>query len=452
MSRFSVSIQAVQHIKSFHVSVDLATHSLLCFVGRNGVGKTTLMRALRNLSNADTFMKTANAQIFGADSRIEYEVGEEKFSFSYDSKIRSLNCRQSIPSVIRNLVSAELPMPHGARFNYFRSASEADNEIRQSLIIANYTKPEELIRFLSSIYATDKYDQLVEVSARGKSYYCVLLAGDRYIREDHLSSGEYFLINLYRTIKSKARLIAVDEIDLSLDAAAQVQLAGWLRAFCSEYQCSILFTTHSLAMMRTLEKAELAYIDQEAERTVWYPASYSYVKARLFGFRGWDRYILTEDPVLKEFIEFVIQRYCPRTFFSCNVIYIGGASQVTDLLRRNHTERFLADPDSVIAILDGDQRETAHAQHPAVHCVPVESVEKAVLSNYSEADFPYKLPRPKVFTGAKDAFNSIQEQQVATRSELYSFLCQKYSVEELSRTLAQFLGVVDPSPRQERIA
>ena len=39
-------------------------------------------------------------------------------------------------------------------------------------------------------------------------------------REDYLSSGEYFLIRLYRTIMSSARLIVIDEIDISLDAVA----------------------------------------------------------------------------------------------------------------------------------------------------------------------------------------------------------------------------------------
>jgi ABC-type dipeptide/oligopeptide/nickel transport system ATPase subunit len=442
MNSFSVAIHSIQHIKSFRLEIDLHQPKLMCLVGRNGVGKTTLMRALRNLSNGDTFLKTANPQIFAADSRIEYRLDDVRIEFHYDPDIRSLNCKKEIPRDVREAVSAELPMPHGARFNYFRSASDADIEIRRALIIQNYTRPEELIGFLSSIYATDKYNNLVEVSVGGRAYYSILLEDDRYIREDYLSSGEYFLINLYRTIKSATRLVAVDEIDLSLDAAAQAQLATWLRTFCEKYECTILFTTHSLAIMRTLDQSELAYVEQVDGNTIHYPASYSYVKARLFGFVGWDKYILTEDLALKEFIEYVIQHYCPRTFFTFKVIHIGGASQVTDLLRRNETEKFLSDPSNVKAILDGDQQGEPHAQHRDVHFVPIDSVEKAIFTHYNDADFPFKLPRPKVFTGEKDAFNSIRQQRVATTDDLHGYICTKYDmpVRAFAQTLGAFLG------------
>src|SRR5262249_39229284 len=148
-------------------------------------------------------------------------------------------------------------------------------------------------------------------------------------------------INLYRTIKSGARLIVVDEIDLSLDAAAQVHLLRNLRIFCQRYGCSILFTTHSLAMMRTLSSQELLYMERYVTLTELYPASYSYIKTLLFGFTGWDRYILTEDAVLHDFIGAIIQRYCKDVFYQYKIIYVGGATQVSDLIRRNQREGFL---------------------------------------------------------------------------------------------------------------
>jgi ABC-type dipeptide/oligopeptide/nickel transport system ATPase subunit len=439
---FGISIHSIQHIKSFELEVDLTSPGLMCLVGRNGVGKTTLIRALRNLSNADTFVKTANPQIFDENSRIEYRIDGFKIDFNYDPEILSLNCKQVIPQIIRDSVLAELPIPYGDRFNYFRSASDADSEIRKSLIISKGRRPEELIEFLSSMYSTDKYNNLIEVSARGRVFYNIALPDGRYIREDYLSSGEYFLINLYRTIKSGTRLIAIDEIELSLDAAAQSQLMQWLREFCRKYGCTILFTTHSLAIMRTLDRSELSYIELIEGQANYYPASYSYIKARLFGFQGWDKYILTEDGVLKDFIEYIIQNHCSGTFFTYKVIHIGGAVQVTDLLRRNEGERFLASPENVIAILDGDQREVAHAKHDSVYFIPVESVEKAVYLHYSDDDFPFRLPQAKEFTGPKDAFNSIKQQKVATTNDLHEYLCRRYAgaVTEFAQILGIFLG------------
>jgi ABC-type dipeptide/oligopeptide/nickel transport system ATPase subunit len=281
----------------------------MAIVGKNGCGKTTLARAIRNISFADTFIKTAAVGIFNADSSIEYELDAEKIVFSYDNVIRSLNCRQTVPSAWKTAVSAELSIPFGERFNFFKSISDADLDIRSALILEDFDSPLELIAFLKSIYRNEKFASLVEVRVKRSTYYCIRLPDGRYIREDYFSSGEYFLVNLYKRIRSRCRLIFVDEIDISLDAAAQVRLVTELRSLCAQYGVNVTFTTHSLAMMRTLDPRELYYMDTVGNEVQVRLTSYSYVKSVLYGFRGWDRYILTEDDVLKEFIEFIISKY-----------------------------------------------------------------------------------------------------------------------------------------------
>ena len=63
MNSLTVSLNAIQHISSLTYEIDLSNPGLCCLVGRNGAGKTTLVRALRNLSSADTFIKTAGPSI-----------------------------------------------------------------------------------------------------------------------------------------------------------------------------------------------------------------------------------------------------------------------------------------------------------------------------------------------------------------------------------------------------
>ena len=150
--------------------------------------------------------------------------------------------------------------------------------------------------------------------------------------------------------------------------SAQAHLLSWLRKFCERYSCSILFTTHSLAIMRTLKDSELSYFDFENGIASITPATYSYTKARLFGFTGWDRYILTEDLVLTGLIDMLIANHCGPCFYKHKLIHIGGGSQVVHLLGRNRTEGFLARRENVIAILDGDQKNEPHARHEGV-CV-----------------------------------------------------------------------------------
>lgn len=244
MTNLQVTLESIQHVKKLKFDLDLSEPGLICLVGRNGTGKTTLVRALRNLANADTFIKTATPYAFSRESRITYFVNDIKVVFEYDEKIRSLNCKDVIPLELRKLIAAELPMPHGMRFNYFKSASEADLDIRKAIALGNHNQPTELISFLAAMYGSTRYSSMVEVVVKGKSYYAVVKDDGTYIREDYLSSGEYFLINLYRTIKGSAQIIVIDEIEISLDSAAQANLAEWMRDFCTKYDRKIIFTTH----------------------------------------------------------------------------------------------------------------------------------------------------------------------------------------------------------------
>ena len=172
------------------------------------------------------------------------------------------------------------------------------------------------------------------------------------------------------------------------------------------------------------------------------PASYNYIKTLLFGFSGWDRYILTEDAVLQDFLEAIIQRHCSKVFYRYKIIYIGGGSQVSDLLRRNEVEGFLSEAENVIAILDGDRAGQGYAAHPRIHFLPIESVEAALFQYYREGDFPYRYPNPKQFTGPKDLFNALQSVGVMSRTQIHSYLLQRNeeSLAPLAATLNRFLS------------
>jgi len=316
-------------------------------------------------------------------------------------------------------------MPYGTRFNYFKSASDADLDIRRAIALGDFIRPNELINFLSEIYGLTYYSHMVEVTVKGRDYYAIVNDNGTYIREDYLSSGEYFLVNLYRTIKGSAQLIVIDEIALSLDAAAQANLATSLRKFCARYKRKILFTTQSLALMRQLQTDELFYIEGDQGHISISPTSYSYAKARLFGFAGWDKYILTEDEVLLGFIEAIIEKYCTRTFFRYKIIFVGGGTQVVGLMKHNEREEFLSSPDKVIAILDGDQSNERFSHQPRVYTIPIESVEKAIYAE-SEADtnFPFETEK-KRFTSAKDFHYYLKQKGIATQKEIFGYLMKR---------------------------
>jgi len=309
--------------------------------------------------------------------------------------------------------------------------------------LGQYSRPDELIEFLNDIYSSKKFEDLVEINAKNTKYYCIPLDGDRYVREDHLSSGEFFLISLYRKITSRCKLIVIDEIDISLDAAAQTHLVRRLRTFCKTYFVNIVYTTHSLALMRTLKDTELFYMTNVDGEGDIIPASYNYIKSIMFGFTGWDKYILTEDEMLKNFLDFVIARYCPTNFSQYKIVPIGGGSNVTKLLRLNRTEHFFSQSENVISILDGDQKINKHIRNcPNTYFLPFESVEKKIFADHKVLKFLPELKCTEAITTDKHFYKQIIENDLANDPQIFEYLCTEaeQGIINLSQTISYFLA------------
>ncbi|MDG6399263.1 AAA family ATPase [Pseudomonas quasicaspiana] len=444
MILLELEVKNIQHIKSMTININLDDKKLTCLVGRNGVGKTTLVKALQNLQFADTFTQTSPASIFNDQSAISYKIDSVEYRFEYDSKLRSLNTKAIIPESIKRNIDVELPMPFGKRFNFFESIVRADLDIRRAIVLEQYETPTELIDMLNYIYSTDKFDRLIQVTVKKIDYYCILLDDSRYIREDYLSSGEFFLISLYRKVKNHCKLIVIDEIDISLDAAAQTKLAHSLREFCKRYEVNVLFTTHSLPLMKTLSYGELFHVEEKNEVISPALASYNYIKSILFGFKGWDRYILTEDYVLQKFMEHIIDKFRANIFFKYKTIYIGGGTNVIDLLKRNALEGFFANVEDVIAVLDGDQAQLRYVKKSQnTFCIPIESVEKALYADYQRGVMRLVDVVGGVdATDAKDFYKKIIKNLLMSETDIFEYLYadERFDFVPFTESLKNFLS------------
>ncbi|MDI9335207.1 MAG: AAA family ATPase [Cytophagales bacterium] len=445
--QFKVELAEIRPIKALTFEIDLARNGLTCLVGKNGTGKTTLAKAILNFALADTFLRTSSDGIFQAESTIRYTWGEQQFLFTYDKELRTLNSKVPIPQALKAKVAVELPVPHGQRFNFFRTLSESDLEIRAAITLGNHRKPTELIEFLSEIYGESRFSGLIEVPLKAGSCCCIVPPDGRYVREDHFSSGEYFLINLHRKILQGQSLLVIDEIDISLDATAQTRVATELRKLCAQHSVNIVFTSHSLAMMQTMEPGEILYIEREAEKAKLDSVAFGYVKSVMFGFKGYDKYILTEDERLKEFLEYLISRYCPPCFFSYVIIAAGGGTEVVRLMDRNEKEEFLNASKNVIAVLDGDQKSKSHALRPNAHCIPVWNVEQAFWDEFQKSEFQsnpktsIQLPASNARSKPKELYKHVIKNKIYSRDETFKIICDRH-VEEFrtfAKTLEAFL-------------
>jgi ABC-type multidrug transport system ATPase subunit len=399
---FEIKIENVQHVKELTFTIDLSKDQIICLTGKNSVGKTTLIRAIRNLSINNTFQDTAAPYIFSENSSVKYQIDDINIHFKYNKKLGVIDTKQKIDDAIRELVIVELPIPHGERFNHFRKLSNIDSDIRSMIALGDYTTPTELIEFLHKVYCNDRFNRLKEVKIKGEYYYFILKDdSDRfYIREDYLSSGEYFVISLFKQIQKRSKVIVIDEIDISLDASAQVNLIDNLREFCSSYNVNIVFTTHSLAVMKKLNADELFYMEcnEENGKVEITNRSYNFIKSIMYGFSGHDKYILTEDECLAKYMEHLIKSSPESVFYQYEIIPVAGGTQVIDLMKMNTEKQFLTESQNVISVLDGDQTdERYHAGLSNILFLPFPSIEKEIYQKFLDGD--RILPRGVDITG-----------------------------------------------------
>jgi ABC-type multidrug transport system ATPase subunit len=254
-------------------------------------------------------------------------------------------------------------------------------------------------------------------------------------------------------IQRKCKFIVIDEIDISLDASAQVNLINELRKFCKDYQVNITFTTHSLALMKTLIDPELCYMGNSNGIVTFERVSYNYAKSILFGFQGWDKYILTEDAMLESYITHLLSQIKGSIYFKYKIIYIGGGANVVSLMNRNKTEQFLSSPENVIGVLDGDQNKNearlAYCKNnDRIKFIPFQSVEKQLKEHYENENrdgLPIVSYNNNGSDGdiAKRIYEQFIKTTTMTDTDIFSFINERKTdeVEKFKMELIDFLTI-----------
>lgn len=384
----SVDIRSLQHLTDISVSFDFSRDPLICMTSKNGVGKTSIIKALALLKDTAIVSKTSSVFSISEETQIDVKINDDVYSFRFnDGDLDTKN-------ILRDdtFINVELPIPYGKRFSDFPALGNIDMALREMYIKKDYQDAHELIAFLNAVYKdVNKFDNLKSINIKGVHYYFIPLDNNRYIREDYFSSGEFFVISIFRMINSPSQLIIIDEIDVSLDSSAQVSLMNAIRKICMKKNKKILFTTHSLAIMKTIYEygTPIIYLKNENGVVSCNLVSYSFIQFEMFGFHGFDKYIFTEDVTLENYIN--LKLLTIETKNRVKVIYIGGCSNVVDFMRRNASTGFICSPRDAIAVLDGDSK-AQYGHREDVIISPYDDIEDEVFRKYKEENAKYKLP------------------------------------------------------------
>lgn len=448
-----IEIKNIQGISHCIFDISAQSPNIQCIVGKNASGKTTLIRAIANIAISDIFRRQCTRHIFDENSsQISYTLSDgQHYSYLYNKILKSLDCKGKIPpDHIINQFCIESAFPYGNRYSHIQKIRTKDKNIKIQISQKEYKKPSKLINFLNSIYNTNKFDKLKETIV-DKLSVCFFLRGtNRYIREDHFSSGEFFLINLYRAFQNPSKkIILIDEIDSALDAEAQVNLIQYLRDLSEKEDKKIIFTTHSLALMKTLKKQELLYLSNTKKEVTIKPQSYYYIKSLLFGFKGFDKYILVEDNLTCDFIERLIRKKISNCFYKYKILPVGTANSTNALYEKNKNDNFLSNPSNVIVILDGDQKsEKFKNSH---YFLPFDDIEKYTYNLYTntpsalddllDKDFQF-IPKENInpSKNAKNFYKTLTNYKDISPALIFDFILDQEICEDLIQELKMFLA------------
>lgn len=116
----------------------------------------------------------------------------------------------------------------------------------------------------------------------------------------------------------------IDELDVALDAVTQARLYKAIKPLLIKFEARAILISHSLAFMSAVDDGGLYYLEQNTNSVSLERRSFGYIKSNLYGFEGYDRYILTEDEVLEGFLEYILHSRSITPFYRYKIIGVGG--------------------------------------------------------------------------------------------------------------------------------
>lgn len=430
MKKDSVSLQFINNIEAVEIDFEYPKSNIIVITGRNGAGKTTIVKSFHLLYDPDIYSKSSGEDAVSGASKISFSLdGIEPFCLHYNNDLGAFDTRDRIPN--DGVVISELPIPFGARFQQFSKIAKFDGELKINIASNDYAPATELIEFLSEVYLSRKFDNLQSTVIKNNKFFFLLKENDYYMREDHFSSGEFFLIQLYRLITTGAKLIVVDELDVALDAVAQTNLYASIKPILRAHDSRLIVISHSLAFMATVDDGGLYYLEASVGKTSLQERSFGYIKSDLFGFRGYDRYILTEDAVLEGFIEFLIRHCSIDCHYRHITIGVAGANQLRMILEKNNSKTIFTDSDKVLCIVDGDVFPTIERDYAGPTRIipsPVNDLECYLYSNrdtlLSNVELPTNQESRDLKRASKTYWKWLKNNKGLSEEQLYQVIVE----------------------------
>lgn len=214
-----------------------------------------------------------------------------------------------------------------------------------------------------------------------------------------MSTGENLLLTILDSLEKRLRkenysrnpaFMFLDEIELALHSSALRRLVFFLEKIADENDIVVLFSTHSIELIRSISPKRIFYLQNYIDGTleIINPCYPVYATRNLESSNyGHDFIIMVEDDLAKEIIERILKKERLLTNKRILVIAVGGWTQVIRFAYDSIRSNLALSTTKILIILDRDIKDSVNnfmkkekigfSNEP--NFLPIKSLEKYLL-------------------------------------------------------------------------
>ena len=340
-----IILSNIKDVKEMRFNVPTLS-GIFLIVGKNGVGKTTLLTSIDRIRNSHAFAygfsvsKYDNTIDQFTNTKITYAGNESTVVYTRRERRWVPTPRSQSEKVFNEFEFKHIIF---IKANSDRITPTGDEIKKGNTIQANsYLKDA-----LNEIFETNKFDSLRLLrNGRGKgkipAQFYVIKNKNEHFSEKRFSSGEIATIRLIESVMDarEKTLILLDETEMALHPRVQSNLYDFLLQLADQKDITILMSTHSSTLIHKTRPDKIFLIDKNSNGSsvVLNPCCPANAIGHVddISNAGYDYLYFVEDDKAKLILESMIEHYklITKKLFKYRVIPVGGFNETANFTIR----------------------------------------------------------------------------------------------------------------------